>query len=164
MTPPLLQEPAPRPKGKLDVYWDRNWKWIVPALCVAAALMLFVFVAFLTAFMKQSGAYKGALERAKASPEVVAAIGTPMKDGLFVAGNINVSGSTGRADLAIPIAGPKGTGTIYVEASMMLGEWHFDREIVQVSRDRQRIDLSDGRPKPYHPTDDIPEPDPPVAR
>ena len=164
MIPPLLQQPAPRPRGRLDVFWDRNWKWFVPALCVAGALMIFASMAFIFAFVRQSGAYAGALERARASPEVVGAIGTPINDGFFVLGNVEVSGPSGRANLAIPIRGPKGEAMIYVEASMMMGEWRFDREIVQVAKDSERIDLSDGRPKPYHPSDDRPEPDPPVTR
>ncbi|HEY5079941.1 MAG TPA: cytochrome c oxidase assembly factor 1 family protein [Opitutaceae bacterium] len=164
MIPPLLQEPPPRPKGKLDVFWDRNWKWFVPALCVAAMLMIFIFISFVFAFMKQSDAYTGALGRARSSPEVVAAIGTPIRDGLFVMGNVNVSGSSGRADLAFPISGPKGTAMVYVDATRALGEWNLDRVVVQIDGDGQRIDLSDGRPTPYRPADDKPEPDPPVTR
>jgi hypothetical protein len=164
MTPPLLEEPAPRPRGRLDVFWDRNWKWFVPALCVAAVLLVFVFMAFVFAFMRRSGAYTGALDRARASPDVASALGTPVRDGFFVTGNVNVSGPSGRAQLAIPVSGPGGTGVIYVEATKSLGQWHFDREVMVVSQSGRRIDLSGGQPAPYRPPDDRPEPEPPVTR
>jgi len=38
-------------------------------------------------------------------------------DGFFVLGKTNVSGTSGHADLTIPISGPKGKGTIYLVAS-----------------------------------------------
>jgi Cytochrome oxidase complex assembly protein 1 len=163
-TPPLLPPPPPRPKGKLDVFWDRNWKWFVPALCATGFLVLACFLALVCSAMKFSGAYTGAMERARASPQVAAVLGAPIREGFFVMGNVNTSGPSGSAQLAIPVSGPKGSATIFVDAKETLGEWHFDRLVVQVAGTGGRIDLLAVPDRPYHPPNDSPEPDPPVTR
>lgn len=91
--------------------------------------------------MKSSDAYKTALARAKADPRVVAALGSPIKDAFFVSGNTNVSGTSGHADMTIPISGPKGKGTIYFVASKFAGEWTFSKLIVEIEKTGERIDL-----------------------
>jgi hypothetical protein len=101
---------------------------------------MFVFV---NGFMKSSDACSGAVGRARSAPAVIAALGTPIKEGLFVSGRISVSGPSGSAELAIPIAGPKGGGTVYVAATRLLGEWHFSGLVVQIAKTKERIDLSE---------------------
>jgi hypothetical protein len=57
-------------------------------------------------------------------------------------GNINVNGSSGHADLAIPVSGPEGSGTIYVVASKSAaGQWTILRLVVEVKETNERIDL-----------------------
>jgi len=48
------------------------------------------------------------------------------------------------ADLAIPISGPKGKGTIYVKAAKSLGRWTYSDLIVEIQATRNRIDLLKG--------------------
>ncbi len=91
--------------------------------------------------IKSSGPYQDALVAAAASPEVTAALGTPIEAGWLVTGNINVSGTSGRAQLAIPISGPKGKGTIYVQATKSAGTWTFDLLQVEIIGRPERIDL-----------------------
>ena len=62
--------------------------------------------------MKSTDVYKEALARAKADPVVIEALGSPIKDGFLLSGNTNVNGASGESNLAIPISGPKGKGTI----------------------------------------------------
>ncbi len=66
--------------------------------------------------MKSSEAYKDALAMVRANPYVQDALGSPIEAGLLVAGNINISDSSGYADLAFPVSGPDGSGTVYVVA------------------------------------------------
>ena len=91
--------------------------------------------------MKSSDVYKEALARAKASPAVAEALGTPIKAGYFTSGNINVSGPSGDAELSIPISGPKGQATIYLEARKSAGEWAFSLLEVEIVETKERIDL-----------------------
>ena len=80
---------------------------------------------------------------ARADLYVKEALGSPIKDGLLVMGNLKVNGSSGHADLAIPVSGPEGSGTIYVVASKSAaaGQWTISRLVVDVKATNERIDL-----------------------
>lgn len=116
----------PRPS-----WWSRNWKWVVPVGCATPIVLcggLFGGIVFIVnAAIRSSDVYAEALTRARASPQVRAAVGEPMKAGYFASGSISDRGQSGKADLAIPISGPKGTATIYVVAKKVDGKWVYSR-------------------------------------
>ncbi len=126
-------------------WWSRNWKWFVPVGCLttllffAAAVMVIASLVF--GVMKSSDAYVLALARAKASPAVIERLGVPIKEGFFAGGNINVNGPSGEAELSIPISGPKGSATIFLEARKSAGQWSFGKLLVEVKGSNERIDL-----------------------
>jgi hypothetical protein len=126
-------------------WWGRNWKWFVPTGCLGMMLLVagFVFVIITIVFgaLKSSDAYKTALARAKADPRVMNALGSPIEDGMFISGKTNVSGTSGHADMTVPISGPKGKGTIYFVASKFAGQWTFSKLMVEIANTGQRIDL-----------------------
>ena len=97
-------------------------------------------VFFVFSVIKSSDVYKTALERAKNDRRVVAALGTPIKDGMVPSGKTNSNGSVGTADLAIPISGPKGKGTLYAIGTKSGGEWEFSKLSVQI-QNGETIDL-----------------------
>lgn len=101
--------------------------------------MLIVFSA-----VKSSDVYKDAFARARAHPAVTEALGSPIREGFLVSGNTNVTGASGEANLSIPIAGPKGNGTIYVAARKSLGQWNYSGLVVEIANTHQRIDLLHG--------------------
>jgi len=126
-------------------WWGRNWKWFVPVGCLGS---LVVFTGFIVAIMflvfgmmKSSDAYKDAVTKVKAYPPIQESLGSPIKGGFFIRGNINVSGSSGQADLSIPISGPDGKGTIYVVATKTAGRWGFSTLVVEIKDTKQRINL-----------------------
>lgn len=82
-----------------------------------------------------------AVARAKADSHVVAALGTPINEGLFLSGSTSVNGGSGDADLTIPISGPKGKGTIYAVATKAAGQWTFSRLAVKIDSTGETIDL-----------------------
>jgi hypothetical protein len=92
--------------------------------------------------MKQSDAYKIALARAQANPGVIEAIGSPISQTGIVSGNSNVSGAVGEANLSIPLSGPKGKATLYVEAKKSADRWFFQTMVVKIEKTGERIDLN----------------------
>ena len=52
--------------------------------------------------MKSSDVYREALARAQQHPQVQAALGTPVEDGWWMAGQINIQNDTGNANITIP--------------------------------------------------------------
>ena len=123
--------PAPQPG-----WWSRNWKWFVPAGCLTLILLFCLFIALIFTVvmgsMKSSDAYKQAVAKAKANPEVVAKLGAPIEEGWFVSGNINVQNNSGNADLQIPISGPRGKAVIHAVASKTAGKWEYSRLTVAI--------------------------------
>ena len=105
-------------------------------LAFVGSILLIVFSA-----MKSTDVYKQALARAKAHPAVIEALGSPIKDGFLMSGNTNVNGASGESNLAIPISGPKGKGTIYVSANKLLGRWIYSGLVVELGQTHERIDL-----------------------
>jgi hypothetical protein len=91
--------------------------------------------------MKSTDVYKESLARAKADRAVIDALGSPVKDGFLVSGNTNLNGASGESNLAIPIYGPKGKGTIYVSAKKSLGQWNYSGLVVEIGQTHERIDL-----------------------
>ena len=136
MDQPLTQPPN---------WWKRNWKWFVPLGCFTVVLLFLAFIGLILVIafsaMKSTDVYREALAHAKADPAVIEALGSPIKDGFLVSGNTNVNGASGESNLAIPISGPKGKGTIYVSANKSLGQWNYLRRVVEVGQTHQRIDL-----------------------
>jgi len=126
-------------------WWSRNWAWFIPAGCISALALLAGFVwlilSFVAGMMKSSDAYKQALARARANPAVVDALGQPIREGFFVSGSINVNGPSGHADLAIPIAGSRGQGTIFLVAHKAAGQWSYSTLVVEIDQTHQRFDL-----------------------
>jgi hypothetical protein len=138
-SPPPVR-PAPSPD-----WWQRNWKWFVPTGCLTFIALGLAFIAAMVLLffsaMKSSDAYKFALARAKADPRVEAAIGTPIKEGLFVSGSTKVTGDSGQSDITIPIHGPKGEAKIYAVATKAEGEWKYSKLRVKILRTGETIDL-----------------------
>ena len=139
------QTPPPVPPTPKANWWKRNWKWFVPLGCFSMAVLFVVFVGSVVLIVfsavKSTEVYKDALARAKAHPAVIEAVGSPVTEGFLVSGNTNVNGASGEANLSIPIAGPKGKGTIYVAARKSLGQWKYSGLVFEIAKTRQRIDL-----------------------
>jgi hypothetical protein len=119
----------------------------VVALGCGCVLLLVLFVGSLlfvvTRAMKSSGAYEEGLARARRNSDVVAAMGEPLEPGFFVSGSVHISGPSGDADLAIPLSGPRGTGTLYVTAVRKAGRWAMEILEVEVDGRPGRIQLLD---------------------
>ena len=111
---------------------------IALAFAGVAAIVLIVFGA-----IKSTDVYKTAVARAKADQRVTAALGTPVHEAWYLAGNTQVSGGSGTADLSIPISGPKGKGTIYAVATKSAGQWEFSKLVVKIDNAADSIDLTE---------------------
>ena len=136
----LTQPATPKPN-----WWKRHWKWFVPLGCFTVALLFLAFIGSILVIvfsaMKSTDVYREALARAKADPAVIETLGSPIKDGFLVSGSTNVNGASGESNLAIPISGPKGKGTIYVSANKSLGQWNYSGLVVEVGQTHERINL-----------------------
>jgi hypothetical protein len=126
-------------------WFQRNWKWFVPLGCIGAIVIGTSFLAAIAALIfgmiKSSDPYRDGLARAQGNAAVVAALGAPVKPGFLVSGSLSETGASGHAELAIPISGPKGDGTVYVTSVKSAGQWTYVNLVVEVSATKERIDL-----------------------
>jgi len=129
---------------------QRSWFSRHPGLAIgggcailfgAALTFVLVLAFFVFGMLRNSDPAKMAIQRAEANPVVASRLGTPLKMGLFVSGNVNVTGSSGHSELQIPVIGPRGKGTIYLIANKSLGRWEFSALEIALNNDTQRIDL-----------------------
>jgi hypothetical protein len=127
-------------------WWQRNWIWFVPTGCfglIALAVVFFAGVVLLIfGALKSSDVYQTAVSRAKSDQRVTAALGTPIREGMFPSGSTSSSGGSGDADLVISISGPKGKGKIYAVASKSGGQWNYSKLSVEIEGG-ETIDLNE---------------------
>ena len=127
-------------------FFARNRLWIILSIvaimvlaCSACGLGMFGSFAKL---MKGNGAYVEALSKASNHPQVIAELGEPIEDGLFIQGNIQLNNNDGTADYsAVPLAGPKGKAVLSFKAEKTDGVWKFEKMNVHLSGSGQDIDL-----------------------
>lgn len=151
--PAIDPNAPPRPKS----WFEKNWKWFVPLTTVGALLLAFAFVAaaylFASSIIRNTFPYQFATQHALESPVVAERLGTPLRIGWFVAGQINYTKSEGIAHLQIPVSGPKGKGTIVLDGKRRAGHWEFDTLELDVAGSSESIDLLE---KPMPPSNDTP--------
>ncbi|HKH43324.1 MAG TPA: cytochrome c oxidase assembly factor Coa1 family protein [Thermoanaerobaculia bacterium] len=140
-------EPMPSAQPQPS-WWSRNWKWVVPAGCLILVLPVLALAGFIGGILaivfgsiKSTDVCQQALTLAKSNPAVIEALGQPVEDGWLMSGNINASGSSGSADVSIPLHGPKGKGTLYAVATKSAGRWEYDTLEVEVQGRDDRINL-----------------------
>ncbi|MCE9545227.1 MAG: cytochrome c oxidase assembly factor 1 family protein [Planctomycetia bacterium] len=146
---PMDPQPVLTVQDSRPNWWSRNWRWLVPVGCIAGFMAFLAFCAGLaaicffgiTGMIKSSDAYQEAFARAKSSPAVAQELGSPINEGFFTTGNINVSNDSGNARLSIPISGPTGAGTIEVVAEKVAGKWTFSTLKVEIPSKGKSVDL-----------------------
>ena len=122
---------------------QRLWAiWSVVIWLAVIAIVVAVWFGIMAMF-KNSEAYQLAVARLNANAEATAVLGTPIKSG-NPSGSISTSGPSGRAELAIPVEGPKARGTLYMQVTKEFGTWKLNRIELEVEGLRGRINLGEG--------------------
>lgn len=151
---PYLGQPSPgqqypgQPPGK--GWFGRNCLWFVPVGCLSLLALIALFgagiVFFVFGAMKSSDPYKTAVSRAKSSVEAGDALGKPVEEAFYLSGSINGGGSSGTADLFIPVSGPKAKGTVHVVGVKSDGSWTYSTMNLHVDGTNENIDLLPNSP------------------
>ena len=156
---PIPQATAPAPAlmpNQRRSWLGRNWKWLLAAVFVCGLVFVVGIVALLMGTMRSSDVAKEAFARAQSNTLVAQRLGTPISEGWFVGGSINVSPASGDADLSVPISGPKGKGTVYVTAQKTAGTWAYSVMQAAIEGSSEKIDLlphaAASEPPPNQPT------------
>lgn len=144
-TPPYPLHPEPMKKS----WVERHPLWKIPLglLTILLLMLLFGIVLFtvVTTSFRHSDVYRQAMRIATNDPQVREQLGEPIKAAWAVSGELNVAGSTGHANLSIPISGPHGSGVIRVVADKS-GVWRFSCLEVEMKLGPEKIDLLSVQP------------------
>lgn len=132
-----------RKRGLLNARWKRN---LLIILGIAV-----LFAVGIIGVIGNSEVSKLAFAKAEANPIVRQRLGEPVKRGFFTSGSIETSDSSGRADLSIPISGPRGKATVYAVATKSAGLWRFDTLQVAFNKGTERVDLLKQAAEPDQP-------------
>ncbi len=81
------------------------------------------------------------IARASKHPGLAARLGTPLKRGWLLSGSVQVNGPSGKAEVGIPVSGPKGGATIYTKAVKSMGKWTIEQMEAAPDDGGPRIDL-----------------------
>jgi hypothetical protein len=109
-------------------------------ILVIAGLLVFGYFQ-----IKSSFVYRKAVAAAKIHPKVIAVLGQPIEEGGLFTGSFSF-GSSGHAELEIPLKGPSGSGKLYVAATKQAGQWQADALEFYVSGHQEGIDLLQALP------------------
>jgi hypothetical protein len=109
--------------SRKDSWFAQHWALSGIVALVGACALAGIFFASVFSLLRNSDAAQLALHQAEANPIVVRSIGAPLKTGWIVSGSVNIHGPGGNAELAIPVIGPKGKGTLYATAIRRLSQW-----------------------------------------
>lgn len=145
---------APPPPFPVPESWfSRNWKWLVLTAVLGFILLVALAVGGLISFvfglLKSGEPYQHAVAVARSNPDVVRELGAPVAPAWYLSGSESESGSSGDADLAIPLKGSLHRGTVYVRAKKTEGVWRYDKLEMLVEGREIRIDLLPARtPQP----------------
>jgi len=127
-----------------------SWVVIIPlgclglAICIAGVVGLVLLRA--TRVVKSSELYTEALAQVQANPEVQEALGSPIEGGMPRSASFHMDGTSGDAEAEIPIAGPKGSGTLHAAAKKTGTKWEFTTLEVTIEATGETIDLLPLRP------------------
>ncbi len=131
---------------------EQHPRWKIPVGFLILILLVGGFgitvLTLITTSFHSSEVYKQATARAVENSQVRAALGEPIRLAWIVSGQLKVNGSTGSANLAIPISGPRARGTIHAVAYKSGGVWRFTQLDVSIAGKPSSIDLLAAQPPP----------------
>ena len=140
-TAPYPLQPQPIEKSWIE----RHPLWKIPLGCLTLFVLMAGFAVLVITIVetsfRHSEVYQRALTMASTNHQVREEIGEPIEAGWFVSGQLNVNGSSGKADLSIPVGGNRGKGRIRAVAYKSGGLWTFTWLQVNVDGYREAIDL-----------------------
>jgi hypothetical protein len=114
--------------------------------CALLAAAVAVFGAcifwFIMSMIRGADASQMSLQAAQSSEVMRRELGEPIALGWLVTGSISITNGNGRADITVPVSGPKGAASIHTVGSKKAGSpWTFSTMKATIEADGQTVDL-----------------------
>jgi len=123
--PPYPLNPQPLRKSWIEQHpYAKIALGLLLLFVLMGSFIVILFTIILSSF-HGSEVYQQAIARARTDPQVVQELGEPVRPGWLILGELKTSNDTGKADLQIPISGPRGKAQIRAIAEKSEGVWRF---------------------------------------
>lgn len=107
------------------------------AVAGVAGLVFFVF-----GTIRNTEPYQASLRAAQASPALREALGEPIRSDWWLGGKVSWDNGAGRADMHIPVKGPKGGASIHtIGTKQPAAPWRFEKMEATIEGSGAVIDL-----------------------
>ncbi|MGH9776393.1 MAG: cytochrome c oxidase assembly factor Coa1 family protein [Candidatus Acidiferrales bacterium] len=140
----MTDSKQPQPDAPPD-WWSQNWKLTIlaglAALAVLSIAMAGIVYSVAVMSFRATDVYRMTMAQVRANPVVLAQIGQPLRVGWHLRYQIRTDSSEGDADFAIPISGPRGSGTVHAVAQRREGKWNFESLMLEVSGQPNQYNL-----------------------
>jgi len=127
--------------------WFSRYWWLLglaafllialPILCCVGTVGTSVLGVF--GIIRSSPVFADSLEVIQGDVRAQELLGTPIEAGWLVGGEISETGATGTAEISYPVSGSNGSGTAYVSAKKVEGEWVITRLVLVMDKTKQRL-------------------------
>jgi hypothetical protein len=141
----FLEETMENPSVKKS-WFSRYW-WllalaaffliVLPVVCCVGTVGASVVGVF--GIVRSSPVFTDSLEMVQGDSRAQDFLGTPIEAGWLVNGEISETLATGTAEISYPVSGSKGSGTAYVSAKKVEGEWVITRLVLVMDKTKQRL-------------------------
>lgn len=117
-------------------WFRRNWLWVVPVGGCLTLILLMIFGVGAAIFgvskaLTGSQPYKDAIYEASHNQEIIELLGEPIESDGIMSGSISVENDNGRANISVPIKGPKGKAKVFVIGEKIDGQWYYSEMYVK---------------------------------
>ncbi len=127
-------------------WFARNWGWVVPVGgCLTIIVLFFIFLGSVifgvSEMMTGSDPYKEGLAKAQQDDYLIEILGEPIETDGIMQGELSFKNSKGKADISIPIKGPKGEARVYIVGTKQNEQWTYSEMYVIIAETDEQIDL-----------------------
>ena len=123
---------------------QRSWtKWAIGVYAIGlviTAVMVYSLVHLVGGALRSSDAYQIASARLDHDAQAIALLGTPIRKDI-PSGSFKVNNDHGSANFSFDVHGPKGDGSVTVDAVKDAGQWHLNHLIL--TKDGQAHELAE---------------------
>jgi hypothetical protein len=116
--------------------------WVTVAIVASFVLGIGSLMVAVESIIHSSEIYKMTLKEAQGSPCVSIEFGVPLNPGWMTTGSTEESNAEGSANLNIPVRGPKGKGSLELEAEKQSGVWKINSLVLVHDSKRIKIEPS----------------------
>ena len=119
----------------------KSWHFFVTLMAIGLVVGVIAYFISMSKLIKKSEIYRDSIVIASNDGRLVEAIGSPMRDGTFVAGDLKEENDSGSANIVISLTGPVGSADLFLIAYKKDGKWEYKKLAVKITKSGEEFNL-----------------------